>query len=377
MYRLLGDTTPKVHLYACTEPLMLKCIRKWLGLPGLVLMGALIFGLVGLLGTILVSPMATIPFFDLFALLFDPFPTVVLYSAAALLAYLGIRGILWPLPINRSVSQWMAAASAVGLIIAVGYLLPSSWNFAAGLVPPVLQSQPEAVSIPNGGAIALIDHGEAQYVRCDAICLSLLIQERVKFVEVASILRQPSLFEALPGKRYMLNALTRNCLKGKRDYAFTENEADRHEQFQGSLPIEYDTCLDSRDVIVKPELQTTIVEWVEGDKGEDNPKPGFSGPVSIIRTIVPQSGRQPVVHEAQYRAGYRYVTPLYLGSYAGNAASGSYFSPTISISYFREPGFPDTLEPRFWKFLTGSEELGRKTASWLDGVVERRSPDQP
>ena len=376
VYSLSKKIAWQADFYAYAEAVIRKKVANWLGLPGLVIMGMLVFGIGGLIGAILTSSIAAIPIVGLLALLFEPFPTVVLYSAAALLAYVWVRTILAFLPIGQRLLQWLAAISAVVLITALGYFLPESWNASAGLVPPVPQSQPQAVDIPNGGAIAFIDHGEAQYVRCDAICLSLLMQGRVKFVEVAATLRQPSLFEALPGKRFMINAKTRDCLKGKRDYAFTENEVDRHEEFLGGLPIEYDTCLDSENVTVRPELQTTIVEWIEVGNGENDPKPGFSGVVSIIRTIIPQRGRKPQVHEARYRAGYRYIRPLYISSYAGNAASGSYFSPAVAISYFTEPGFPDTLEPRFWRFLKGSDEVGAKTASWLDGVVERHSPDR-
>lgn len=354
---------------------MLKRIEILVGQPGMVLVMGLICGLVGSLGTVLVSPMAAIPFLGLFAILFDSFPTVVCYCVAALFAYMGIKSLLGLLPLNRSLGQWFALASAVGLVVAVAYRLPNSWNAAAGLVPPVPQARPEAVAIPEDGVIALIEYGEAEYVRCDSPCLALLSAGKLKAVEVVATLQEPAPLAKLPGKRFTLSGRTEKCLSGQRDYTFETKDEARHNEFirLGGLPIEYDTCLNSQDVIVDPTQQATLTEWRSSDKGADSSNPGYSGGVGVIRSVLPKNGRDPVIREARYRSGYRYVSPLYLTSFDGNAGSGSYFSPRIALSFFQEPNFPDTLAPPFWSLLANGENLGRKTAMWLDGVVDRRS----
>jgi hypothetical protein len=312
----------------------------------------------------------------LVALLFDPFPTILLYSSTALVSYLAIRQILWLLPIMKNVVQWIAGASAVGLVLAVGFHLPNSWNLAAGLVRPIPQDRPPAIAVPSGGTIALIVDNASP--ACGALCLTLLIQEKVQFVEVAAPNHEPSRLEALPGMRYSLKPETRTCLKGMRDYTFLVENADRLQQFleSDSFPIEYYTCLKQSDVLVRPEQQTTLVERIGGSEEPGDQTVGFLNRISLIRTVVPQGeGQPPKIREARYRSGYRYLEPLYFSSFQGNAGMGGYFSPTIAISHFQEPGFLDWSEPRFWQSLIGSEELGRKTAAWLDGVVDKGSKD--
>ena len=355
---------------------MLKRINAWLGFPGMVLNGLLIFGLIGTFGAILVAPLSMIPLIELVALLYDPFPTILLYSSGALVTYLVIRQILWLMPIMKSVMQWIAGAFAVGLVVTVGFHVPSSWNQAAGLVSPVPQDRPPAIAVPSGGTIALIvdDAGP----ECGSLCLTLLIQEKVQFVEVAATQREPTRLEALPGIRYSLKPQTSTCLKGMRDYVFSGEDADRFQYFLKSdfFPIEYYSCLEQIDVIVRPERQVTLVEWIGGSEESGDQKVGFLNRISLIRTVVPQGeGQPPKIQEARYRSGYRYLEPLYFSSFQGNAGMGGYFSPTIAISHFQEPGFLDWSEPRFWQLLTGSEELGRKTATWLDGVVDRGNKD--
>ena len=361
---------------------MLKGGWEWLGQPGRLLALVLAFSLVGLIGTIVFAGAAAIPIIGLVALPFTPFPTAVLYLVATLMAYLAFREFLWRLPLSRTSAGWISAALATGSIVSTAICLPSTWNNSAGLTRPKPQSRPTAVAIPDGGTIALIDKGDPRYVGCNALCLSLLVQGRVKLVQMVSTLQEPSSLKALPGKSYSLNANSRDCLTGKPDYAFAQAEKDRQQEFitHNYLPVDYDGCLDKRDVMVTPSQQTTLVEWlgIDGEKGDGTEGVGFTGPIGLLRTIVPQGdGLPPVIREARYRSGYRYVTPLFLNPFAGNAGSGSYFAPSIATSYFEEPGFPDALESRFWKMLAGSEDLGITTAHWLDGIVDRRPVGAP
>jgi hypothetical protein len=330
---------------------MLKKIELWLGHPGMVLAWLLIIGLIGTVGAILVAPFAAIPLVRVVTLPFDPFPTVVVYSAAALAAYLVIKQMLRFLPIKASVTQWTAGISAATLVVSVGYHLPNSWNVGAGLDQRNSQDRPLAIAIPNGGTLALIDHGNPKYISSDNVCFTLLLQETVKFVEVASTLREPSPLQGLPGKRYSLKPQTRTCLKGMRDYAFSKGDKERHQEFLESagLPIEYHSCLNEEEITLRPEQQTTIVQWLNEQGDVEGQKVGFSRPVRLFRTIVPQGdGRSPAIQEARYRSGYRYVSPLYFSSYQGNAGMGTFFSPSIATSHFVEPGSPDSSEPLFW-----------------------------
>jgi hypothetical protein len=164
-----------------------------------------------------------------------------------------------------------------------------------------------------------------------------------------------------------------------RDYtARGSSVKERHEDFVrlGLAPIEYDTCLDKNEISVDPSLQMTLVEWIGDSPPEQMNKPGFSGAVAVIRTVVPVNGQAPQIRQARYREGWKYDEPLFIMPYAGNAGSGSYFSPSISISYFREPGFPDAFSPRFWRLLQDSEQLGQRTAALLDTLVKPRTRPQ-
>ena len=144
----------------------------------------------------------------------------------------------------------------------------------------------------------------------------------------------------------------------------------------GFLPAEYGRCLDSQAVSVDPARQVTLTEWVGQDSPDDAHRLGYSGPVSVVRTVVPVAGRTPLIQQARYRAGWRYDMPLAIWPYAGNAGFGSYFSPSIAISYFRERGFPEPFSPRYWRLLEGSEAMGHDTAAWLDTVVKRQAPSR-
>ncbi len=358
------------------ELLMSRMIGKLLGYPGLILLWPLIIGVVVLISIVLIgswaivfAPVAVIPVFLLVLWL----PTFIVYNAAALVVYLIVRLGVWLLSIGWMGTQWIAGAIAVGLTVVAGYLLPNTWNSAAGLQLPIAQHRPPALAIPNGGTIAFIDQGHPETAYCDGLCLSLLIQERVKFVDVASTLREPRPLEALTGKRYSLTPQTRNCLKGMPDYTFKVDKDNRLGELiePPVFPSEYNACLNNRDIVVKPEQQTTLVEWVGENESSRKPKAGFSGPVSVIRAVIPQGlTKPPIIREARYQSGYRYDTPLHLQPF-----DGWRFSPTIATTYFKEPGFLDANTPRFWSFLIGSEELGRKTALWLDGVVEQSDPN--
>ncbi len=358
---------------------MFTRIRGWLGRPGMLLIWPMLIGFFGSLLTIYLAPTAAAPIFGLFALLFEPFPTIFCYSAVALFAYVVLRGALWRLPLSRSIVQWVAAASAAGMVLTIGYLLPSSWNAAGGLVPPSQQSRPVAVVLPQNGVIAFVSRGYPQGGRCGPICLSLLLQNKASTVIVASVDHEPAPLESLHATKYMLNAQTKSCLTGKPDYSGYGDTESRHRDFMesDSVLLEYDDCIDSQEVTVTPANQITVVDWVDADYHGDGTTIGYSGSVSVVRTVVPQRGGQPVIHEVRCRAGNHYVTPLFIATYAGDAGSGSYLAPSVAISYFQEPGCSERPYVTFWKRVAGSEDIGQKTASWLDGVVKHGPPALP
>ena len=229
---------------------------------------------------------------------------------------------------------------------------------------------PAAVAVPQNGALALIEDGEAEYERCGSLCWSLLIQRRVPTVIVAATPRAPALLARLPAWSFALLPDTEACLKDKRDYAFaSETEARRSEFIRlGSVPIEYDLCLAKHAITLNTAAQTTLVDWRKNERRDA--EIGFFD-VGILRTSVPLGDGKVSVHQARYRAGRRWATPLFLSPYSGNAAIGARFAPTVATEYFAEKGFPDSLDARFWRLLQGSEHLGRRTAAWFDRVVPR------
>lgn len=359
---------------------MIEKLFQWAGWPGVLLIAALVIGLSGSVATILIgAPCASIPFFDLFALLLAPFPSLACYGVAACLVFIVLRSILGLLIQRPLLAQWTAGAVAILATASAGIGLPKFYNFEAGIRAPSAQQTPAAISLARGGEVALIGNGQAPYVRCGSICLSLLVQGQADAVLAADTTDEPQSLATLPGKRFTLTTQTRACLVGKRDYTVGGWTSDaRHENFIqiGAVPIEYDRCLDVQNTVVDPARQPTFVEWT-GDLQTQTPKVGYFGPVNLVRTVMPSSGGLPIVHEARYRSGWMYDDPLFIWPYGGNAGSGSYFEPLISISYFREPGFPDVLSPRFWRLIQGSESMGQKTAIWLDGVVARSRAAKP
>ena len=315
---------------------LIKQWVAWMGWPGGAIAGLVLVGLIGSAGTVWIGgPMAAIPFLDLVALLLAPFPTVVCYGLAALLAFLALRlGLGWTRLSQRAAQRWAAGLAVLGVAM-VGFGVPLGWNFAAGIRAQTAQTLPAAVAAPRGGEIALVEQGDARYVRCEAVCLSLLLEDQAAAVEVAASLDEPAPLAVLPGRRFRLTAQTRQCLAGMRDYDGLAGQTsdERHEDFvrNGFLPAEYGRCLDSQAVSVDPARQVTLTEWVGQDSPDDAHRLGYSGPVSVVRTVVPVAGRTPLIQQARYRAGWRYDMPLAIWPYAGNAGFGSYFSPSIAI----------------------------------------------
>jgi len=353
---------------------MLQKLFGWMGWPGAMLVVLVAIGLLGSAGTVFIgAPFAAIPIFDLFALLLAPFPTLVCYAGVALLAFLVLRPTLALLVRKCLVVQWTAWILAVVATAIVGIAIPRSWNAAAGLKVTAIQNRPPAISLPRGGAIALVEWGSPDNVRCQVLCLSLLLQGQAREVDVVATEHEPPPLAVLPGKRFTLKPNTRNCLEGMRDYTRLpmSKSPERHNDFisRDFVPVEYGECLESLQVPIDTAQQVTLVDWRRPDLSEDAHRPGFFGATSLMRTVTPAAGRPSVVHEARYRAGWRYDVPLFISPYDGNAGSGTYFSPSISISYFREQGFPDVLSRRHWHLLENSESIGKATAAWLDMVV--------
>ena len=359
---------------------MIRNFFKWAGWPGTALVALLTVGVIGSVATVWVgAPMAAIPLLDFLALLLAPFPTLVCYVVVALLLYVALRLFVEAMTRQRRVSEWAAGILTLVIVTTLGIGLPRLLNAAAGLTAPPAQDAPSAVALPKGGSIALVENGDPRYARCNALCLSLLLQEQVHAVDVVETPREPAPRAVLPGRRYMLTAQTQKCLTGMRDYTVWRSSAkERHEDFVKLYfaPIEYDTCLDRHEITFDPSLQTTLVEWIGDSPPEQTNKPGFSDAVAVVRTVAPVNRQALQIHQTRYRAGWKYDEPLFIMPYAGNAGSGSYFSPSISISYFREAGFPDAFSPRFWRLLQDSEQLGQKTAALLDTLVTRRTRPQ-
>lgn len=343
----------------------------WGGAPIKLLLVAIALSLAGSILTILATPMAAIPIVDFLISPIFVFPTVFCYSVAGFVAYVALRptvGLICPWP---SGAQWLALAFALAAVGAVGFGAPKLLNSAVGLKTATRQMKPPPVALQRGQPIALISYGVPEYASCEALCLSLLVSGEAAAVEVASSTKEPGPMEVLGGKRFRLKSDFKGCMSGKPAYYLTANSSRevRQRLFELVLPREYAECLHVESVIVDPARQLTLVEWIGSDEIETPRRLGYSGNVAIVRTVTPSVGRRPQVREARYRAGWKYTEPFFIFPYAGNAAVGSYFSPSISIEYFQDLGFPDSLAPRLWSLISDGASLRESTTAWLDTVV--------
>ncbi len=336
----------------------------------------------GTLGAMFTAPLGPIPLVGLIAVLFLPFPTGLLYSAAMLALYLVLRLIGgWFLTKGRGLDVG-AGLLAVVAILCVGWAVPSQLNAAAGVgngsVAPITP-----VALPESGRIALVSQGTThQWVGCQSFCIALLLSGKLQAVDIALSEGVPAPLARLQGWRITARgpagAESRACLRGRRDYSsiIRREREMRRDDFKGGTSIIWDDyvepCFDVQPVEVDPAAQLTLVNYSRRDLEARDDRTGLNDDIELRRIIVPRGNAAPLVREAVGRTGLGYAVPLMIWPFGGTAASGGTFTPGLWQTRTMTMTYQWEVEANWWPMVDGGDALLDRTVDELDALLAAR-----
>ncbi len=324
-----------------------------------------------------------IPLVGMVALPFAVFPTLLMYVGGAVAVYLvlALSARIAFGRIHYSI-QIAALGLGVGSAFATGWVAARSWNRAAGVddgnIAEVQRWRP--LGLARGGSLALVSGPFADIDPCDAGCLALLVTGRVQTVVVASPSRWPiRASDAVNAKFIRLKPNWQACLGKLTDYngivrSFAASRLDHFREygleptFAGMLP----GCLEIVDMPFKISAQPVLAYWRYDSEGESNRSDQVGlDDATITHWIL--LGNE--VRVRRQRTGRRYAEPAILNPYAGNAATGGYFSLSWGIERFETLALPDGSNATWWSMLSDGDELVVEAAKLLDRVVPDKRPD--
>lgn len=338
--------------------------------------------LAGTVGAILTAPLGPIPLVGIITLLFLPFPTGLLYSAAALALFLVLRvAVGWFLARGRRL-DFGVALLAVAAVLGAGWAVPSRLNAAAGVgkgsVAPIAP-----ISLPDNGRVALISQGTThQWVGCQSFCLALLLTGKLQAVDIALSKDVPAPLAKLQGWRITPRGpggrQSRACLRGRYDYSgiIHRERALRRDDFRRGSSIFWDRhvepCFDVAPVLVDPAAQLTLVNYSLRDLTSSDDRNGLNDDIELRRIVQPRTGRAPLLRQAVGRTGLGYAVPLMIWPFGGNAASGGTFSPALWQTRTMTMDYAWETEANWWPMLEDGEALLERTADDVDALLADR-----
>lgn len=361
---------------------MIRRIWNWLGPAGRPLAAIMLLCAAGTLGAILTAPLGPIPLVGLITMLFLPFPTGLLYSAAMLALYLVLR-LLGGLFLTKGKGLDAGAGLlAVVAILGAGWAIPSRLNAAAGVaegsVPPIAP-----VALPDSGRVALVSQGTThQWVGCQSFCISLLLSGKLQAVDIALSESVPAPLAKLQGWRITPRgpggAESRECLRGRRDYSgiIRREREMRRDDFKRGTSIIWDhyvePCFDVQPVEVDPAAQLTLVNYSRRDLVSSDDRYGLNDDIELRRIIMPRPGAAPLVREAVGRTGLGYAVPLMIWPFGGSAASGGTFTPSLWQSRTMTMVYEWDVDANWWPMIEDGDALLDRTVDEIDALVATR-----
>jgi hypothetical protein len=361
---------------------MIRRIWNWLGPAGRPLAAIMLLCGVGTLGAVLTAPLGPIPLVGLITMLFLPFPTGLIYSAAALVLCLVLRLVGgWFLAKGRRLDVG-AGLLAVVAVLGAGWAVPSQLNAAAGIgngsVAPITP-----VALPDGGRVALISEGTThQWVGCQSFCIALLLSGKLASVDIALSEAVPAPLVKLQGWRITprgpRGSESRTCLNGRRDYSGIirrERELRRADFKRGSSIIwdhYIEPCFDVVPVEVDPAAQLTLVNYSRRDLEGRDDRNGLNDDIELRRIVAPRAGTAPLVREAVGRTGQGYAVPLMVWPFGGNAASGGTFTPSLWQTRTMTMAYEWEVDANWWPMVEGGDALLNRAVDDLDALVASR-----
>lgn len=362
---------------------MLARLRPIIGQTGVVLVMLTLVAAIGALGAATIgAALVMIPLIGLIGVLLLPFPTLLLYLLAILALYLVLLPVLRK--VLRSPRGWhqpALAGFATLAVLSASYGLAAQWNVAAGVSDLAPEPPLEPLEIAPGGTLALISHAAIFTDRpCNTVCLTLLVEGGVDRLLIARATTRPDLKQPVAGFALRFNEQGRECLRGKSYYTSMVNgsDAERRRDFRSgfgsNLEQELIECLIVEDVMIDPAAQPTIVNWEQPDHVEPaSDRPGLLDSSQVQAVISVGADGAPQVASRTGKDGYRYLAPLAIWPYAGNASVGGRFEPSLWLNHFRTIPYTESRGGGWWPLIAGSEAMIDRTVAWLEEVTIREN----
>ncbi len=359
---------------------MLPQSIRSLGCAGIGLFVLLAFCIGGCIGTIATAGLWVIPLVGILALPFLPFPTLILYVAATLALYLGLAFlVIWSGRRLGWLWQSLSLGLAFAVVLAIAWAMPLSWNRAAGVDAPAPARNWQPLRLPQGASIALISEWNPYRddMECDAFCLALLVSGRANDVIVGRSDAWPIEWaRKTRARRYRLKADWRDCFGKLPDYSMIARSNPELQRLNlrelGLSPLfqtELPKCLDAEEVPLEFRKQPSLIHWrKDADETSMAENVGFD-PDFIVQQIVRGDPAQDGVRKVQ--SGRRYVVPVTINPFGGNAGSGGTFSPHWATSYFSNVDH-ERREAGWWEMVEGSDLFLTKAIEILDPIIPER-----
>ncbi|WP_324262862.1 hypothetical protein U4960_07080 [Altererythrobacter sp. H2] len=357
-------------------------MRPLIGQTGVVLVILTLLAAIGALGAATIgASLVMIPIIGLIGVLL-PFPTLLLYLLAILALYLLLLPVLRKL--LRSPRGWHQPALAGFATIAVfsaSYAVAAQWNAAAGVADLAPEPPLAPLEIAPGGTLALIGQAPIFPDRpCNTACLTLLLEGGVETLLIAEAKARPYPEQPVPGYALRFNEQGRECLRGKSYYTMMvgASDAERRREFRngfgGNLEYELIECLVIEEVMIDPLAQPTVVNWEQPDYVEPaSDRPGMLDSSQVQAVIAVGADGKPQVTSRQGKDGNRYLAPLAIWPYAGNASVGGRFEPSLWLERFRTIPYTESRGGGWWPLIAGSEAMIDRTVAWLEEVTIREN----
>lgn len=338
-----------------------------IGLALIVVLCAAIAGTV--LAASVGAAMAPIPIVGLVALLFLPFPTLMIYVGIIFVFFLLFNII----PLGKWRGVWGVLIGILAcLAIAFGYPKFVNRSFDAEIAPYQQRGIWRPVKLADGSDVTLIRSEHTDNDKgCESFCFGLLLSGRAKQVTImtAPAFGRPEDLK-ISGKRYSLAADAEGCLAKlpqmrspnlpSTDDAATERVRLAQEFKINVLNDEFEEglakCITTRDIQNEPRFGWILINWHNKFEPEsyDAPKPSMHARVGILE---PRSDEQRVTELFEIYGAY-VASPAYIWPYGGNAGSGGTFSPRLGTDHVDWNG-PDLSLDSWWGFVADPDSIIR------------------
>lgn len=322
-------------------------------------------------GTVLAASvgaaMAPIPIVGLVALLFLPFPTLMIYMGIIFVFFLLFS--ITPLGKWRGVLGVLAGALAC-LAVAFGYPKFANRSFDAWIAQYQQRGTWRPVKLADGSDVTLIRSEHTDIDKgCESFCFGLLLSGRAKQVTImtAPAFGRPEDLK-ISGKRYSLVADADGCLAKlpqmrSPNLPSTDEPANERARLEQEFKInvlndEFEDrlakCITIRDIQNKSQSGWTLINWHNEFDPEsyDSVEPSLHARVGILE---PRGGDHRVTELFDIYGAY-VASPAYIWPYGGNAGTGGTFSPRLGTDHVDWNG-PDLSLDRWWGFVADPDSI--------------------